>query len=793
MPGPSTPRGRARGVNVAAVVLVVVVGLFAAVATIVAVRILDDIRRERTTRYADQVLVDIESTLGRKFDLARSVRGFFEGSEDVADAEFVAFIEVLDVDVRFRAVRQISIVTGDPAIGLAVRHAAPFHGSDEVDAAGTDVVDRLGQDRLASLVRSPTGRIATDVVVLEDPSTVLFVRHLVDESPDDGVVTMLLLEVDPARTVAQIVAGSDFANGLRVVAPDGGVFVSSGQLDPGGLERRPLPVRGLEGWTLELYAPRELSFVERALPVAIAIAGSIATVLAAVVTAVLAASRRRAVSALEQSRRAEARANVLLDQAPIGTVELDGDRIVGTNARFAELFPSSSVEPGTRLDVRVTDPDRPGRPVPLLAVAQRSSAGAVVRAPGAPLPPSMVVPGVDGLPDRRVLVESVLLDDGHRLVFVEDVTEQEAAAQHLVRAQKMEAIGLLAGGVAHDFNNLLSIMRGRVELLLDAPELGADSRAGLQDVVRTADRAAAIVAQLTTLGRRSSAPAEGIADVAHVVEDVASLVRRATDPDLRIEIEPDQRSEPLYATIPEGRLEQVVVNLVINACDAMPGGGTVRVRLHADAEVVSIDVADTGTGMPPEVLQRLFDPFFTTKEHGTGLGLPMAQAIVAEAGGTLDVRTEVGSGTTMIVRLPRAEAPDPTAEERHDVADEAPASGVRVLVVEDEPLLLDVTVRVLRKAGFDVLAAADADEAERVFATDGPVDALVSDVVLPGRSGVELANDLRRRDAGLAIVLVSGYATDAIEADGGLPDGVTLLGKPVDRNRLVRAVTDALG
>ncbi len=405
----------------------------------------------------------------------------------------------------------------------------------------------------------------------------------------------------------------------------------------------------------------------------------------------------------------------------------------------------------------------------------------------------------------EVLVSPVRVADGRveRVsVFARDVTARLAVEA----AQKLECVGRLATGVAHDFNNLLTAVLGHSELTLARLAPGDPLRGGVEQIRRAADRAAALTRQLLLFARRDP-PARRPLDLNAVVVDLEPMLGRLLGADVRLEVAVDRAVGWIEADA--GQVEQVVVNLCVNARDAMPEGG--RLRL-ATAEVtladgapelrgapsagryVALEVEDAGCGMPPEVLARVFEPFFTTKERGrgTGLGLATVWGIVEGAGGCVTVTSEVGRGTTFRVLFPRA-APGAAGDAHPGPPAPRPAAGEAVLLVEDDPALRALLEEVLAEGGYAVLPAGDGAEALAAAArAPAPIALLLTDLVMPGMSGAELAARLTRDHPGLRVLFASGYGRDLLEAEGALRPEHWFLQKPFTPLELLRQVREAL-
>jgi PAS domain S-box-containing protein len=385
--------------------------------------------------------------------------------------------------------------------------------------------------------------------------------------------------------------------------------------------------------------------------------------------------------------------------------------------------------------------------------------------------------------------------------------EHRRADDQLRQSQKMEAIGQLAGGIAHDFNNIMGVILGYGELA--SRELGAEHRTQrrLAEMRKAAERAAALTRQILTFSRRQ--PIESrVCDLNDIVQDMETMLRRLIGEDVRLAVALGEglghvRADP-------GQLAQVVMNLAVNARDAMPAGGRLIietsnadldeafVRSHPDARTgphVVLAVGDTGTGMDPATLARVFEPFFTTKEagKGTGLGLAVVYGIVTQGGGSLSVESEPGRGSTFRICLPRVDALPPGGPA---AADEAEATGgsETVLLIEDEQALRDVVAETLRTAGYTVLEASGGKQALAMAAqSQRAIQLVITDVVLPGLSGTETAAHIRKLQPGARVLLMSGYADRLLEDDGSVKSGTPFLGKPFTIDALllkVRAVLD---
>jgi PAS domain S-box-containing protein len=397
------------------------------------------------------------------------------------------------------------------------------------------------------------------------------------------------------------------------------------------------------------------------------------------------------------------------------------------------------------------------------------------------------------------------------LVTATDVTfrqeadrERERLEAALHQAQRLEAVGKLAGGIAHDFNNVLTVIAGHTALL--ARRVGAD-QAAAKDVTRigeAADRATALTRQLLSFSRGQVLQPR-VLDLNDVVAGLVPMLSRliGEDVELTTRLDPDLHN----VTADAAKLEQVIMNLAVNARDAMPGGGrllleTANVELgegyprhHPGVEpgdYVMLAVADTGSGMPPEILDRVFEPFFTTKPtgQGTGLGLATVYGIVKQSGGDVWVHSEPGRGTTFKVYLPSTDA---AVEESPAPGDAEPTArgGATVLLVEDELALRDLVLDTLSEAGYTVIAAAGAEEAlDRAASHRGPIDVLLTDVIMPGISGPALARRLQELRPETRVVFMSGYTANTLGQQGVSEQDV--LEKPFSAAALVRKLESVL-
>ena len=411
----------------------------------------------------------------------------------------------------------------------------------------------------------------------------------------------------------------------------------------------------------------------------------------------------------------------------------------------------------------------------------------------------------------RVFLNNVVgfVENGH-LVRVwgtqRDVSEQRRLEEQFRQSQKMEAVGQLAGGIAHDFNNLLTAILGNTQLLLRDLPAGDVMRGDVEEIRKASERAAALTRQLLAYSRRQMLQPE-ILDLNVVVGEMDRMLRRLIGEHIALVTVPAPELGRVRAD--PSQIEQVLVNLVVNARDAMPDGG----RLTIETAAVELDegyaqdhlgaapgayamlaVTDTGTGMDANVRAHLFEPFFTTKEvgKGTGLGLATVYGIVKQSGGHISVYTELGRGSSFKVYLPRVHPP-PRAAAPAAPRPAATHGSETVLVVEDDPAVLSLSCRALEAEGYTILCASDGTDALRIVERHGgEIHLLLTDVVMPGMSGRELAEQMAARRAGIRILYMSGYPGDAAVHQGALVRGSAFLQKPFSPDGLTRKVRETL-
>ena len=495
----------------------------------------------------------------------------------------------------------------------------------------------------------------------------------------------------------------------------------------------------------------------------------------------------------------------LLESASQGILSLDkSGRIVLANPKAEEMFGYSREElVGSPVEILLPESARAGH------VRQRSDYFARPRA--RPMGIGMDLAGrrKDGTEfPVEVSLSYVEIDQGvFAIAFVNDISQRKGLEEQLLQSQKMEAVGRLAGGVAHDFNNMLTVVEGYNRMILDELAPNDPLRECAEEIHRAAERAGALTNQLLAFSRRQIILPR-VMNVNSVVENTERMLRRLIGEDVELALHLQLGIGNIKAD--PSHIEQAIVNLVVNARDAMPRGGRITVetadvvldetyaRSHVGVHpgrFVMVAVSDTGHGMNAETRRRIFEPFFTTKERGkgTGLGLATVYGTVKQVGGDIWVYSEPGKGTTLKMYFPRADDRAPEAG-----APEAKSPGARaaetILVVEDEKAVRDLTVRILKKLGYTVLVAAGGEEAVALATSyAGTISLLMTDVVMPNMSGRQVADELLASRPGLKILYLSGYTDGTVVHHGVLESGMDFLPKPFSREILANKIREILG
>ncbi len=392
-----------------------------------------------------------------------------------------------------------------------------------------------------------------------------------------------------------------------------------------------------------------------------------------------------------------------------------------------------------------------------------------------------------------------------------NITARKQLQDQLVRSQKMEAFGQLAGGVAHDFNNFLTTILGYSDLLLDELGMKGAIASHIREIRGAAARASALTAQLLAFSRKHPlAPA--VVEVNSLLANLERSLLRLLGENISVQCNFQRGKDGMHTKVDPGQLTQIILNLVVNARDAMPGGGCLGLETSAvtiepaeehectleelpAGDYVRISVTDNGSGMSDEVKQHLFEPFFTTKDegHGTGLGLATSYGIVRQSGGHICVESELGQGTTVRIFLPRVAAPAAPSYKKPG-AKKLPTGNETILVLEDDISVRHLSVRVLRSLGYEVLEAANGDDAQQLIGRSGDkkIDLLLTDMVMPQMSGRCFADWMNKMSPGTKVVFISGYLQESLHPGERRDQEMFFLAKPFDPEQLASKIRETL-
>jgi two-component system cell cycle sensor histidine kinase/response regulator CckA len=483
----------------------------------------------------------------------------------------------------------------------------------------------------------------------------------------------------------------------------------------------------------------------------------------------------------------------LFRDAPVGMAFVMPDGTLShTNGAFAEFFGVQGSLKGRSL-ADLIDPSGRGAVGDL--IAKGTSGSTELRAAG--------------VEDRAAELFVHPAKDGRTTLYLLDVSEQKALETKFAQSQKMQAVGQLAGGVAHDFNNLLTVIIGNSEFLLMRHQASDPSFKEINEIHQNALRAATLVGQLLAFSRKQTLQPKVLA-ARDVVGELAIMLKRLLREGVDLQLDLGTDLWPIHAD--EGQLSNAIINLVVNARDAMPKGGTVTIRtanetvgepaalgtgIMPPGDYVRIEVADTGTGIPKEHLGKIFDPFFTTKPvgQGTGLGLATVYGIIKQTGGFITVDSEVGKGTTFRIHLPRyrpeenaAPAVEPERAAPRDVTGQD-----TILLVEDEEAVRSFAARALRMRGYEVLEASGGEDAlDIVRARKDQIHLLITDVVMPNMDGPTLVRAVKRLRPDMAVIFMSGYAEEAFRRHDEKAEDLHFLPKPFGLKQLAAKVKEVL-
>jgi two-component system, cell cycle sensor histidine kinase and response regulator CckA len=496
----------------------------------------------------------------------------------------------------------------------------------------------------------------------------------------------------------------------------------------------------------------------------------------------------------------------LFRDAPMGVAFTDGAGLIGNaNAALGKFFGTSETLAGRNF-ASLAEGNEQALIMALIARAAKGETG---------LKPVELRGTKSGNGEDRMAelfaapMPSSAGEAGKAVLYLVDVSEQKALETKFAQSQKMQAVGQLAGGVAHDFNNLLTVIIGNCEFLLMRHQAGDPSFKEINEVHQNALRAAALVSQLLAFSRKQTMQPKTLA-LGDVIGELAQMLRRLVGEGVTLTVERDPELWAVHAD--EAQLGNAIINLVVNARDAMPSGGVVTIRtanqtvtgasalgtaIMPAGDYVRIDVADTGTGMSKEIQSKIFDPFFTTKPvgQGTGLGLATVYGIVKQSGGFITVDSEPGKGTCFKIYLPRRKV------EPAEVAPaEAPPAVARdvtgqdtILLVEDEEAVRSFAARALRMRGYNVLEASGGEEALDIVKNDADtIDLIITDVVMPNMDGPTMVRHVKAIKPDLAVIFMSGYAEEAFRRSDQSSEDIHFLPKPFGLKQLAAKVKEVL-
>jgi PAS domain S-box-containing protein len=503
---------------------------------------------------------------------------------------------------------------------------------------------------------------------------------------------------------------------------------------------------------------------------------------------------------LKELRESEQKYQALVEALPVGILESTADgHIVTANVAWRRMFGFADDEDLSKVDVQAlyADPRDRGAVMEALRTSGAPPAAEAVfrRRDGTLFPVERYLRTVRNAEGEIVALRGIVIDIAHR----------KSLEAQLQQAQKMEAVGQLTGGIAHDFNNIMMVMMANVDALEEDEKLTESARRRVGHISKAIGRATDLTRSLLAFSRKLPLAPHRV-DLNALVVDIGRLLRRTLG--TQIEIESMLHDDLWPVEVDRGQFENALVNLCVNARDAMPQGGRLlietanvvvdgrasdRVTDVPPGAYVRLSVTDTGTGIPRDTLPRVFDPFFTTKEvgKGTGLGLSMVHGFITQSKGHIGIQSELGRGTSVTIHLPRAMGP-PAAE--HVAAAAAlPRGHEEILVVEDEPRVRAAMVEQLQSLGYAVSHAADGSAGIVAFETaKRPYDLLLTDVVMPGINGKKLADEVTARWPRTSVLFMSGFSHDNIAHDGRLDPGATLLTKPFRKGDLALAVRNVL-
>ena len=519
-----------------------------------------------------------------------------------------------------------------------------------------------------------------------------------------------------------------------------------------------------------------------------------------VLTRAAATAPAPAVSAPVTAAQPLENAGDLFRDAPMGVAFADASGTISdANAALAKFFGVSGALVGRNFSELAEQGDR-AQVADLISRAGNGETG---------LKPVELRMGKSGAGDERMAeLFASPMAGGKAILYLVDVSEQKALETKFAQSQKMQAVGQLAGGVAHDFNNLLTVIIGNCEFLLMRHQAGDPSFKEINEVHQNALRAAALVSQLLAFSRKQTMQPKALV-LGDVIGELAQMLRRLVGEGITLNVERDPDLWTVHAD--EAQLSNAIINLVVNARDAMPSGGTVAIRtvnqtvttssalgtaIMPPGDYVRIEVSDTGTGMSKEIQSKIFDPFFTTKPvgQGTGLGLATVYGIVKQTGGFITVDSEVGKGTAFNIYLPRLRVDASTAPVEIAPVQARDVTGQdTILLVEDEEAVRSFAARALRMRGYNVLEAAGGEEALEIVKSEAhTIHLIITDVVMPSMDGPTMVRHVKQLKPDLRVIFMSGYAEEAFRRNDQSSEDIHFLPKPFGLKQLAAKVKEVL-
>ncbi|MCH2186520.1 response regulator, partial [Myxococcota bacterium] len=504
--------------------------------------------------------------------------------------------------------------------------------------------------------------------------------------------------------------------------------------------------------------------------------------------------RKRSELALQESER---RYRLMVDQSPLGVLLVDQNMdIVCANSAYAELVGAPSVEDLNARNIWSSS-----------VMSSEASLDAISRvSSGESVKTDFFFTSQYGKAVESSAYISPLHDEHGAVIggqiLLQDVSQSRHLEEQLRHAQKMRAVGQLAGGIAHDFNNYLTVILASADSILEGSEPDKELHQAGREIVDVTERCAVLTESLLTFSRRRVARPEAI-DLDQTVAALEPMIRRLLGESMKFEHVKSGETTKIW--FDPALMEQVILNLAMNAADAMTQGDRLTIEVRGGASfarhdalasgAVEVIVRDTGCGMDPETLDRACEPFFTTKAegHGTGLGLSTVYGIVEQARGMVELRSEVGQGTSFHILLPKGKAGPVAAKKPPPEESLVETGSERILLVEDESTLRNLTQRILVRAGYSVIEASDGQHALDVYRSlESPPDLVLSDIVMPRLSGADLAHTLRSEKPDLPILFMSGYYSSQSMKVSALPPNVEVLAKPFSVRKLRESVRKTL-